>query len=441
MLTILIILAYFLVVAGIGFYSRFKVKDINDFYIAGRKAGYFPLTGSLFATILGSSAILGTIEMGQKIGWPAIWFLLSASVGLFLLVPLSMKVRRLGNYTFPELLARFYGKRAERMAALIIPVAWIGVVAAQVIGGARILESLNFFDYKTGAFISGSVFITYTLFGGQISILKTDLFQAFLIITGFIVIFIVAVQNQAVLHMDKLNSDAIFNSSFGVLDLLILFLTYSVTFLVGPDIYSRIFCASDEKIARKMVLSVAILLIPMAFILTFLGIFSHLLHGDNIIAFASHLLPEWGYALFAASLLSAVMSSADTTLLSSSIILSELVHGGFENKSSLRTTYIFIAITGLLAILISLYVTSIIQALLFALTFFSGAFFVPMIAGLINLRTNKNRVVFAMYNGGFIALAGKIIASYYDENIGNAMIISAFLINSFLLFTGKKDNV
>ncbi len=434
----IIIAAYFLTVLIIGIISWFKIKTPADYYIAGKKAGFVQVSGSLLATILGGSAILGTIELSQQIGWAALWFLFSAAAGLLFLVPLSKYVNRYGNFTLPELLGKFYGKKIEVIASSIIPFAWIGIIAAQIIAAAKILIGLNIVDYQTGAIISGLVFIVYTLFGGQHSIIKTDTFQAFLIITGILVLFFFILNNSPVTLPDKNHIQHLFNTGFTPFDLLILLLTYSVTFVVGPDIYSRLFCAKNEKTASRSVFITALILIPLSFLLTYLGIYSKQADTSGIIDFAEHLLPGWMYGLFLAALLSAVMSSADTTLLNSSIILSELVTGNLDRKSSMRLTRIFVVVLGILSIVISIFVTSIVQSLLFALTLFSGAFTIPVLFGLLRVKTNKKNIVLAVIAGGLTALAGKIINVYVNDIAGNLIIVFSFVLTIIILIFQKK---
>lgn len=438
MQTELTILIYFIFIIGIGVYSAFKIKKPSDYYVAGKKAGLIPVSGSLLATILGGSAILGTIELSQKTGWAALWFLFCASLGLFVLIPISKYVRRFGNYTLPELLKSFYGKKAETISSLIIPLAWLGIVAAQIIAAAKIVNGLGFVSYQNAALISGLVFIIYTLLGGQLSILKTDTLQAFLILVGLVVLFIYAAQNQLETPIEGFQLSALFNKSFSVIDLLILLLTYSVTFVVGPDIYSRVFCAKSEKTASRSILIVALILIPTSFVLTYLGIYAQQ-NGSGIVAFAENLLPGWAYGLFIAALLSAVMSSADTTLLTSSMILSELITGNLEQNKSLQLTRYLIVVLGIISMLIALYVTSIIQALLLALSFFSGAFVVPTLAGLLNLSVNKKRVVWAIVIGGLTALVGKVINIAIHPLTGNLLIILSYCINTTLLFAKRRN--
>ncbi len=436
------VVVYFFLVLLLGIYSWFRIKTPSDYYIAGKKGRLIPVSGSLLATILGGSAILGTIELSRSIGWAALWFLFCAAFGLFVLAPLARYVSRYGKFTLPGLLGHFFGERARIISSLVIPLAWLGIIAAQIIAAAKILAGLEIIGYSAAAILSGIVFIIYTLFGGQVSILKTDTLQSILIISGLTALVFFAIDTPAAANLPVLKTGALFNDSFSAIDLLVLVLTYSVTFIVGPDIYSRVFCAKDEKTATYSILVVAIILIPVSFGLTFLGIYSAQTGSSEIMSFAQHLLPGWFYGLFIAALLSAVMSSADTTLLTSSLILSELFHSDLENKKGFRLTRMLIIIMGSLSILIALFVTSILQSLLLALSFFSGAFVVPMLVGLLQRRIVKKQLTAAMLTGGFTALAGKIISLGDAQLTGNILIISAFLINGGLLFIplkGKSD--
>lgn len=437
-MVIIIVIAYFLSVTAIGVYSHFKIKNPDDYYIAGKKGGFWQISGSLLATILGSSAILGSVELAQAKGWPAVWFLLSAAIGLFILAPITKHVSRYGKYTLPELLGTFFGKKAKNAAEVIIPVAWLGVIAVQIIGAAIILSSINFLSYKMAALLSGGVFIAYTLIGGQKSVIKTDMFQALLILSGILALFFSVQFGKNGAPAAELPKPVLFNELFSFADLLILFLTYSATFVVGPDIYSRIFCARSEKTAARSVLFVAVLLVPFALVMTWLGVFSGIagpgskIHG--LIALGTTYLPDWAFGLLIAALLSAVMSSASTTLLTTSMIFSGLVSGSLEKGKAYRNTRLFIVLFGIGSIAIAVFISSVIQVLLLALAFFSGAFIVPVLAGLLRLKVNKQNAVAAIVCGGLTALAGKIIGATLDELAGNLIIIGAYMVNIVVLF-------
>ena len=129
------------------------------------------------------------------------------------------------------------------------------------------------------------------------------------------------------------------------------------------------------------------------------------------------------------------MSSADTTLLTSSVILTELTNGNLDTQESLKTTRAYILLFGFLSMGIALKVTSILSALLTALSFFSGAFILPVIAGIAGWKVNQRLAYAAMIAGGVIALTGKIISQLVPGNTGNVIILAAFLTNAAILFS------
>ena len=140
----IILIVYALALFLIGIYSFLKVKTPSDYFLAGKKPRIWQISGSLLATILGGSAILGTIGLAEVQSWASAWYILAASLGLFGLLPIVKKVYSKGKFTLPELIGQYYGESARKVTSLIIPVAWLGVVAAQIIAGAQILVS--FFD-------------------------------------------------------------------------------------------------------------------------------------------------------------------------------------------------------------------------------------------------------------------------------------------------------
>jgi SSS family solute:Na+ symporter len=453
---IIILAAYMGAVISIGIYSFFKVKNASDYYISGKRGNWWQISGSLFATIMGGSAILGTIELSQKAGWPAIWFLLSAAAGLFILSIISRKVSIYGHYTLPELLLKFYGKPAEKSASIIIPIAWTGIVAAQIIAGAKILSSLGLMNYSHAALLCGGIFVFYTIAGGQFSILKTDFAQALIILSGIVtlIVFRIIYTQENSLMQNGISISGIssvldsqqfklFNEHFTPLDLFFLLLTYSVTFIVGPDIYSRIFCARNQFVAQKSVLLVAFLVIPVAFSVTWLGVSAgnNVVAGNGFILPGTAFLPTWALGLLAAALLSAVMSSADTTLLTSSMILTELFTGNLDKPRSYNITRIFIVLMGIISLLIALKVNSILNALLISLTFFSGAFVLPIIAGIAGWPVNKRNVMAAIITGGLLALSGRIINELTGDNWGYWLILAGYVANLSLLMLKPRKIV
>jgi len=439
----IILIIYGLILLLIGIYSSLKIKTPFDYFLAGKKTGVWQISGSLLATILGGSAILGTIGLTESQSWASAWYILAASLGLFGLLPIVKKVYAKGKFTLPELIGQYYGESARKVTSLIIPIAWLGIVAAQIIAGAQILVSFFGINYSFGVFITGMIFIVYTYIGGQISVMKTDLFQAFLILAG-IVLTAIMIPSHQLPAIPDLRSFFPFNAHFSPFDLFILILTFSSTFVVGPDIYSRVFCSKDPKTAFRSVLAVALILIPFAFVLSYVGIYAATFHSgvhnsSPLVNLANVYLPEWASAFLIAALISAVLSTASTTLLTTSMILSELFHKDINNQKSFKQTKLLLIVIGLLSMLISLKVTSIVSSLLLALSFYSGAFIIPMVAALFGLPYNKRFSIAAMLVGGILALTGKLMMTFNNVEVGPYVLVSGFVVNAALLFfPGRK---
>lgn len=440
--TYIVLIVYLLVLIIIGLRSYAGIDSYQSFFVAHKKGSYRQIAGSFLATILGGSAIIGVIDSGAGMQGASSWFMLSAAIGLLALLPLTGKIIKLGKYTLPDLLETLHGKQAKQIAAYVIPVAWLGIIAAQLIAAGRILQSFAAIDYTIGVILAGLVFTLYTIAGGQLSILKTDFLQAILIVAGLILLTIYSAKYLHPLSQNPLPGFP-FNQHFGVSDLLVLLLAYATTFTVGPDIYSRLFCANGEKTAKKALITTAVILIPVAFLIGYLSVIGSVinvtpLEGSALVEISHRVLPAWAVPLLVIALLSAVLSSADTTILSASIIITDIVSKNQFGEKTLKLTRGIILFTGIVSMLIATQMTSIIEMLLMALSIYSGAFILPVLLGLLGLKSKPNYVSAAIIAGGAIALAGKLLQFTGWGQWSDLFILAAFVINAFLMFAGNR---
>ncbi|MBR5413816.1 MAG: hypothetical protein IK114_12390 [Fibrobacter sp.] len=430
---------YLVVLVAIALRSAWRVKDIPDFFVARKAASAKAVAGSLVATILGGSAVIGAVDSGAKLGGAASWFMLVGALGLLALIPFAGCAYSHGKYALPDLVENLYGKGPRVVASVVIPVAWTGIVAAQIIAAAKLLMTFTALDYTTAAIISAAVFTGYTLAGGQLSILRTDFMQACLIIVGLLLLAGFALFGGATPVRETIAAAPAFpfNTNFSPLDLFLLILTYGTTYTAGPDIYSRVFCAKDPATAKKAIAAAACTLIPVAFVIGFLAVYGVSLgnvQGAHITAIANAVLPPALIPLFALALLSVVLSSADTTLLSSSVIIN-----GFCRKPSLLQARFLILMNGMVALLFALVFTDIIGTLLLALAVYAGAFTVPVLWGLLGLKAKPKFVGSAIIAGGLLALAGKLCpAGALGAHTGDILLIAAFAVNGIILALGRK---
>ena len=445
---------YLVVLVAIAVRSARRVKDIPDFFVARKGASAKAVAGSLVATILGGSAVIGAVDSGAKLGGAASWFMLVGALGLLALIPFAGRAYEHGKYSLPDLVENLYGKGPRMVATVVIPIAWTGIVAAQIIAAAKLLMTFTSLGYITSAVVSAVVFTGYTLAGGQLSILRTDFMQACLIIVGLLLLAGFALFGsvsgaEAPASLSSILQGAPefpFNKNFTPLDLFLLILTYGTTYTAGPDIYSRVFCAKDTATAKKAIAMAACTLIPVAFVIGFLAVYGVSLGniGDfvqsaRITAIADAVLPSALLPLFALALLSVVLSSADTTLLSNSVIIN-----GLCRKPSLLQARIVILMNGLLALMLALVFTDIIGTLLLALAVYAGAFTVPILWGLLGLQAKPKFVGAAIIAGGILALSGKLcpaLPGSLGQHTGDILMIAAFVVNAVILAIGRRPRV
>ncbi len=432
----LILFFYFFIVIIIGILSFKKVKNNSDFFVAGKKAGVLQVSGSLLASILGSSAIIGSVDFAYISGWAGSSLMLCAAFGLILLYPLTNYIKNFKGYNLPNMLGNFYGEEVQKISSLLIPVAWLGVIASQIMGAAKIITILSSFTYTQGVCISGAVFIFYTILGGQLSIIKTDFVQLIFILLGIILTFSYIAPEPISETVPQF-----INENFTYLDLFIMILTYSTTYLVGPDIYSRLFCSKNEKVMKNSIIVSVCFLIPLAYIFARIGIYGSQIFESSqvgkesvLLMIADKKLPHFiSFSLYF-GLLSAVISSADTTLLTASSLAAQVFLEDLKSKKSIFITRILTIILGIAAVIISLKMKYILSTLLLALAVYSGAFIIPVLVGIFGFRTRKEVVISAIILGGITALTGKL----YGGDIGNFLAAGAFLINGGILYLGNK---
>jgi SSS family solute:Na+ symporter len=224
------------------------------------------------------------------------------------------------------------------------------------------------------------------------------------------------------------------------------------TYVVGPDMYTRLFCAKGEKTAQQSAILSAFLFVPLAFAVIFIGMSAKVLYpeisaeGAFPQVITSVFSPVLG-GLILAALVAALMSSADTCLLSQSVILTEDIvkraHPALEEGKTVLLTRLSLIGLGLVALGLALALKGVISSLLFAYTVFTCGLVVPVVAGFFKgrLKVTPQGALVALIGGGLIGLLGKIPG--LDIPLKGDLGLIGFAVSAILLFgvsflTGKR---
>lgn len=417
MIDLVVVGCYLAVMLAVGWRARHGTADA--YWVAERSYGSVPVAASLVATVFGASSTLGIIGLGYARGLTGAWWSLIGGIALipFGLV-LAARVRRLEVYTLPDILRRAYGASVAVAAALVIALAWCGVVAAQVVAGAYLLVGVVELPFQGALALVTVVFTLYTLWGGQRSVIRTDRWQLLLFVGGVaIALVLVLGHGGGAIPAGALSFPV--SEGFGWYQLLVFYpLIVGMPYLVGPDMYSRVLCARDEGSARRAAVMAAAVVIPLSFLLALLGVFISAgfpgLAPDAAFATAlGELAPAGIRGLAAVGILGAVMSSADTTLISAATILSLNVVrplARLDDEAAYRVTRVGVVVVGLLAWAVAAFQQGIIASLLLAYTVFVGGVALPTLASFWKdrLRVGPRAALAAVLAGGATALLGGV---------------------------------
>lgn len=195
-----VIAVYFFIIGFVAWWYGRNQKDTDDFFLAGRNAGWVVIGASIFTSNIGSEHIVGLAGQGAATGmamahWELHAWVLILLAGLF--VPFYYKS---GVQTIPEFLEKRFNATTRLLLSLVSLVAYVFTkVSVTVYAGAIVFKallpevSLTIGDLYLDAFWIGAlstVIITglYTVFGGMRAIMATATPQAVIILFGSFVI-------------------------------------------------------------------------------------------------------------------------------------------------------------------------------------------------------------------------------------------------------------
>ena len=412
-LAAVVIVVYFLAMLAIGAWGL-RMKGLEDFHLAGRSIKLVLLTGTFCATIIGASATLGMAGLGFSKGLPGAWWMLSGTAGMLVLATFfAEKVRATGCYTLPELVGSFYGERARFVASSLIVISWVGVIAVQIVASGKVLGAVFGGNETLFMAVCTAVFVLYTVHGGQTSVIRTDLVQLMIILTGMIVLFSKALEAGGPGLLLGLSFPT--SPEMGSNDVVTMLLVVGSAYLVGPDMYSRLFSAHSPREAKVSAAIAAVILIPTAFLITSLGIFARSLYPaaapeQAIPLLLTGLLSPGTEGLVAAALLAAFMSSADTSLMTATSILTLDIYRKISPDSSERklmtVSRLSVLAIGVSALALAVSMPGIIKTLLIAYTVFTSGLLLPVIAGFYRdrLGLTPSGALAALVGGGLTAI-------------------------------------
>ncbi|MDD3155012.1 MAG: sodium:solute symporter family protein [Victivallaceae bacterium] len=416
------IIFYIFCILLIGWFASGKVKGLGDFLVAGRRLPLWMTSATLLATWFGAGSSMGVAATVYSSGLGAVIadpFAASFSL-LFAGVFIVGMLRKLKCLTVTDIIERRYGKWAGIYAsAWMVPV-YVGWLGAQMLGLGTIMHVLTGMDRTWGTVLGAVVVLIYTVAGGMWAVTLTDVVQVALIVLGLFIIVPGAVQDaggwNTLFARIPAESISLAPPAAGSFTDYVYYagqwIVMGLGCAVGQDLIQRSLASKTEKVAVSSAMIsgffyVAIAMVPIT--IGFAARFVLAKHGVTEAAMGSDLenqvLPRMAIivlgnlspvllTLFLSALISAIMSSADSSLLAGASLISnnivKAIWPRVSDRNMLLLTRIITVLLTVIATFLALKVTSIYRLLVNSWASQLVIVFMPVIGALYFRKASSN---------------------------------------------------
>ncbi len=334
---------------GIGLFAQRKIQHADDFATA--RGGYGPLFLALaFAASTASGAtFLGSPALSYEWGLAANWGNFLYPLGVYCGILISMRLiatagNRFGNRSIPEYLGDRYQSEAIRIMVSILSLVLFFYLAGQLVSGVVMFEIMLGLDSDWALIITTVVLLTYVVLGGAHADILTDGAQGALMLMLAVIVIILTLigygveggfsgmiddlQRQDPELTTALNTQTpLYHSWWSIF--VIAFAHMPLGLL--PHLGNKLWALKDQSQRFQFVKLAALFGVTLG-MLGLGGLLARVYFGDALYAEGGNpnqslpllfveIFPTWLAALIGVGVLSAVMSTADGLVVSSSQII------------------------------------------------------------------------------------------------------------------------
>lgn len=413
-INIVIVIGYFVLMIAIGFYAVRRSSTVDDYLVAGRNLPLWVFFPCLSAVILGGGSTFGSASQAYQYGLSGGWITIMFGAGVVAVgIMMAAKIANLKIYTISEMLEKRYAHGTKFVSAIISSIYATMISVVQIVALGTVLKALTGWDLNICILLGGSVTLLYTLLGGMIAISITDFAQFVLMTLGIAILLVLGVDKAGGMENVVANAPENFFSltNIGASKMLTYFLLFFLGIMIGQDIWQRLFTAKNSKVATTGSILAGLYSIGWGLAMGLSGILAYILlpgldsPQDALPRLVLDILPIGISGIVLAALMSALMSTVDSTLLASATLISRDLINPFAKLNAQQevllsrvTTFII----GVIAIGIAIVVGNVFTALDIAYAYLSGCIFVPIISALFWKKSTWQGAISSMLISGLI---------------------------------------
>ncbi len=435
-----VVVLYPAILLGISLWRSRSVKSHEDFMVAGRNVPVPLLVGTLVCTWIGSGSLFGGAGLAYRSGIAELWFSFGGWVGLILAYFLAGRVRRIAQYTVPDLLEQRYNATARLLGTVAIILAYVTIAAYQFRGGGWILSIVTDgrISPEVGIYITAAVIVVFTALAGMVSIVTVDLFNGIVITLGVLfalpyMVFQVGGVSEVLAALPDTHTTPL--GGHNILWVLGVAMPTFLLILGESGMYQKFFSAKDANAARKAVAGMVVGIVLIETTLALLAIvgraaYPDLAEGTNVVGRAASEtiilyiayqgLPALGGAILLASAVAIVLSTGNTFLLVPSTNVSRDVYERFinpkaEEQKKLNVQRAFVVIFGGLGLILLTQFESVLAMALYAYSLVGASLTPALLAAFLWKRVTPQGGV-ACIAGGLGSILGIRLLARFGVN-------------------------
>lgn len=452
------LLLFLLVIFFIGFWANKFIKStdsfLQEYFLGGRQLGGFVLAMTMMATYGSASSFIGGpgVAYTRGLGW-VLLSMAQLATGYFVLMVLGKKFAIMARKYKAVTLIDFLKERYQSKAVVFISAGSIliflfSAMAAQWVGGARLIESLTGLSYTSALFIFALSVLVYVIIGGFRAVALTDAVQGVIMFVGTAILLIatiIAGGGITNIMSDLVAENPNLVSPYGAQrDLTPLYVS-SFWILVGvgviglPQITVRAMSYKNSKAMHRAIiigtLTIGFIMLGMHLI----GVFARPILpgievGDTVMpALTLKVLPPFIAGLVLAAPMAAIMSTVDSLLIIVSSTITKDIYLNYikPNATEVQVKKVSFWVTSVIGVSVILFALSppdlLIWLNLFSFGGLESVFIWPVVFGLYWSKGNKFGAITSMVIG-----MGSYI--FFDRLIPNALGMHTVVLPIVLSF-------
>ncbi len=242
---------------GISIWKSRAIKNQEDFMVAGRSVSTPKLVGTLLCTWLGSGTLLAGAGLAARVGISELWLAAGAWIGIVIVFFLAGRVRRIAQYTVPDILELRYNKWARILGTIVIVIAYTTIVGYQFRGGGFVLNLIADIPEWQGVLLTAGFIIAFTAFAGMLSIVSVDIINGAVITVAVLIAVPLVFFNLGGMEFVTTELDPELFSITGGHSWIWVMGVFFPTFLLllgESNMYQKFYSAKNEKSAKNAVM-------------------------------------------------------------------------------------------------------------------------------------------------------------------------------------------